>query len=168
MLVRRRRDSEGAPTAPHVPNGRYPEEEANNGPPSVADRIPDRAAAVPPAPQGPPPVATEGGPPPTTLKRGQMRRRLRYLRRLRELALRDIGGFLVECRRFGRDRADLVEAKVAEAAEVDREVRTLERALETGPAFEELRQPGIGGACSECGTVFGSGDRFCAWCGHQL
>jgi hypothetical protein len=32
----------------------------------------------------------------------------------------------------------------------------------------EVRQAGIGGACPECGTVHGSVDRFCSWCGHQL
>jgi uncharacterized OB-fold protein len=32
----------------------------------------------------------------------------------------------------------------------------------------ELRQAGIGGACSNCGAVHGSADRYCAWCGNPL
>ena len=97
-----------------------------------------------------------------------MRRRARFLRRLRELQLRDIGGFMVECYRFGRQRPDLVEAKVKDALETDRELRTLERALAEDRPLEEVRQPGIGGSCPSCGAVHGSGDRFCAWCGNPL
>ena len=93
-----------------------------------------------------------------------MRRRARYLRQLRELQLRDIGGFMVELHRFGREQPDLVKEKVAAAADTQRELR----ALEDGQALSEMREAGIGGACPECGTVHGSVDRFCAWCGHQL
>jgi hypothetical protein len=39
-------------------------------------------------------------------ERGRMRRRARYLRRLRELQMRDIGGFVLELHRFHRDRPD--------------------------------------------------------------
>src|SRR5438270_13971511 len=98
----------------------------------------------------------------------QMRRRVRYLRRLRELQLRDIGGFLVELHRFDRQRPDLVTEKVSAAAHTDRELRTLERALQERRPLSEIREPGIGGACAECGTVHGSADRFCAWCGSRL
>ena len=97
-----------------------------------------------------------------------MRRRARFLRQLRELQLRDIGGFLVECHRLGRPRADLVEAKLKDALETDRELRTLERALAEDRPRDEVRQPGIGGSCSNCGAVHGSGDRFCSWCGNRL
>ena len=97
-----------------------------------------------------------------------MRRRVRFLRQLRELQLRDIGGFLVECYRFGRPRPDLAEAKVKEALDTDWELRTLERALGEDRPLDEVRQPGIGGSCAGCGTVHGSGDRFCCWCGRRL
>ena len=100
--------------------------------------------------------------------RAQLRRRIRYLRQLRELQLRDIGGFLVESQRFGRAREDLVQAKVQEAALTDRELRSLETALGENKSLEEIRRSGIGGSCPECGNVFGSGDRFCAWCGQKL
>jgi uncharacterized OB-fold protein len=32
----------------------------------------------------------------------------------------------------------------------------------------DVREPGIGGACSACGTVHGSADRYCSWCGREL
>jgi hypothetical protein len=97
-----------------------------------------------------------------------MRRRARYLRRLRELQLRDIGGFVVELHRFGRDRPDLVKAKVEAAVGTDDELCALEGALGERGSVTELREPGIGGACPACGTVHGSADRYCSWCGRKL
>jgi glutathione S-transferase len=101
-------------------------------------------------------------------ERSRMRRRARYLRRLRELQLRDIGGFVLELRRFGRERPDLLKEKVEAAAETDRELRALEHELGHGRAVTELREPGIGGACAGCGAVHGSADRYCSWCGREL
>ncbi len=46
------------------------------------------------------------------LTRGRVRRRVRYLRRLRELQLRDLGGFVVELQRLGRERPELVREKL--------------------------------------------------------
>ena len=112
--------------------------------------------------------ASDADRPPGWLARSRIRRRARYLRRLRELQLRDIGGFVLELHRFGRARPDLVDAKVQAAAQTDRELRALEGALDEGGATIELREPGIGGACSECGTVHGSEDRYCSWCGRKL
>jgi hypothetical protein len=105
---------------------------------------------------------------PGLAERTQMRRRARYLRQLRELQLRDIGGFVVELHRFGRQQPDLVQEKVLAAAQTHTELRSLEDALEENTQLGEVRKAGIGGACSQCGTVHGSSDRFCAWCGHQL
>jgi hypothetical protein len=82
--------------------------------------------------------------------------------------LRDIGGFVVELYRFGRDRPDLLQAKLEGAASTERELRALERALDEELPIAELRQAGIGGACSNCGAVYGSADRYCAWCGNPL
>ena len=101
-------------------------------------------------------------------ERSRIRRRARYLRRLRELQLRDIGGFVLELHRFGRERPELVKEKVEAAAETDRELRALEHALPDGRPVAELREPGIGGACPGCGAIHGSSDRYCSWCGRQL
>jgi hypothetical protein len=127
-----------------------------------------------PDPEPPPelePEATPGPEPgsvPGFVERGRMRRRARYLRRVREVQLRDIGGFVLELHRFGRTRADLVQAKVLGAAATDSELRALEQALGEQHRLRELREPGIGGACDRCGAVYGSGDRFCATCGVAL
>ncbi len=140
----------------------------------------DAAPACPepaPAPEPPAPAAALLKPeaalpatsePPTFLSRGRIRRRARYLRRLREIQLRDIGGFMLELHRFGPQRPDLVEAKLFGAAETDHELRALERALGEPVPVRELREAGIGGACLKCGAVYGSGDRFCGWCGTPV
>jgi hypothetical protein len=105
---------------------------------------------------------------PGFLERGRMRRRARYLRQLREVQLRDIGGFMLELQRFGRAQPDLVQAKLAGAASTDSELRALERALGDEQPLRELRAAGIGGACPRCRAVFGSSDRYCASCGESL
>jgi hypothetical protein len=97
-----------------------------------------------------------------------MRRRARYLRQLRELQLRDIGGFMVELHRFGRQQPGLMQEKVLAATQTQSELRSLHGALHQNTPLGEVREAGIGGACGECGTVYGSSDRFCAWCGRQL
>jgi hypothetical protein len=127
-------------------------------------------------PQPAPTAGADAGPtdepevtePASVLERGRIRRRARYLRQLREVQLRDIGGFALELHRYGHRRDDLVDAKVAVAAATDRELRALERALTRTVALRELRDAGIGGACAKCGAVHGSADRFCAACGTPL
>ena len=101
-------------------------------------------------------------------ERGQIRRRVRFLRKLRELQLRDLGGFMVEQHRLGHENPRVVRDKLAGAAATDRELRTLERALEERRPLRGIREPGVGGACPDCGTVHGSADRFCSWCGRTL
>jgi hypothetical protein len=101
-------------------------------------------------------------------ERSRMRRRVRYLRRLRELQLRDLGGFLLEQKRLGRENPQVLQTKLEGAADTDRELQALEEALEERRSLREVREPGVGGACSSCGTVHGSADRFCSWCGQRL
>jgi hypothetical protein len=107
-------------------------------------------------------------PSPGLLSRGRVRRRVRYLRRLREVQLRDLGGFVVELQRLGRDRPELVREKVAGALRTDIELRTLAGSLGSEEPLREIRQAGIGGACEHCGAIHGSTDRFCASCGAPL
>jgi hypothetical protein len=128
------------------------------------DETPEVVLPPEPAPQ----LDSTEIPVPNLRERGRIRRRARYLRRLREVHLRDIGGFMVELNRFQRDRPDLVAAKIEGAAQIDRELRALQLALASEQPLRELREAGIGGACENCGAVHGSGDRFCAACGRPL
>ena len=99
--------------------------------------------------------------------RGRLRRRLRFLRRTRELAFRDIGGLIFDMRRFGRDRPDLVESKINALAAVDQELRALERVLDDRRPIHELREPGIT-SCARCGALHASDSNFCPNCGLQI
>lgn len=99
--------------------------------------------------------------------RGRLRRRLRFLRRARELAFRDVGGLIFDMRRFDRDRPDLVEAKIGALAAVDQELRALERALDDRRPIHELREPGLS-SCPRCGALHASEDNFCPRCGLQF
>ena len=106
----------------------------------------------------------------TTPRRGALRRRLRYLRRVREVLLRDLGGLVFEVHR------------AASAAPADRARRgKLERArrgrpgaarargvLDDRPPASIVREPGIGGTCPRCGELHGSDARFCSSCGTPL
>jgi NADH pyrophosphatase NudC (nudix superfamily) len=100
--------------------------------------------------------------------RGRLQRRARYLRHLREVQIRDLGGFVLELHRFGTWRGDLVGLKVGEAAATDRELRALESVLSEQRPLHEVREAGIGGACGHCGAIYGSVDRFCAACGTPV
>ncbi|MCW2990483.1 MAG: zinc ribbon protein, partial [Solirubrobacterales bacterium] len=106
-------------------------------------------------------------PNPSFLTRGKLRRRLRYLRRVREIGFRDLGGLVFDLDRFGRDRADLVELKLAGLKSIDAELRALEVALEDFTDAEELLEPGIS-ACAKCGALLGSEARFCPSCGTPV
>jgi hypothetical protein len=99
--------------------------------------------------------------------RGRLRRRLRFLRRARELAFRDVGGLIFDMRRFGRDRPDLVDAKLGALAAVDQELRALERVLDDRRPIHELREPGLS-SCPRCGALHASEDNFCPRCGLQF
>ena len=100
-------------------------------------------------------------------QRTRMRRRLRYLRRLRELAFRDLGGLVFDLHRFGRDRNDLVTAKLEALANIDRELRTLQETLADRRDFTDLREAGIA-ACARCGTLHDTDANYCPGCGTTL
>lgn len=119
------------------------------------------AAEVPAGADSIPPAA------PTFLTRSKLRRRLRYLRRVREIGFRDLGGLVFDLDRFGRERPDLVELKLAGLKSIDAELRALEVALDDRRADEELFEPGVA-ACARCGTLHGSEARFCPSCGTPV
>jgi hypothetical protein len=99
--------------------------------------------------------------------RGRLRRRLRHLRRVRELGFRDVGGLVFDLHRFGRTNDELVAGKLTALEAVDRELRALEVALDDQRPVTELREPGIG-ACPRCGELHGTEARFCPACGLEL
>jgi hypothetical protein len=99
--------------------------------------------------------------------RARIRRRLRYLRRYRELAFRDLGGLVFDLHRFGRERPDLVAQKLGGLATVDRELRALETALRDRQDITQLREAGIA-ACTRCQTLHDTDANFCPGCGSAL
>lgn len=104
---------------------------------------------------------------PSFRDRGRLRRRLRYLRRVRELGFRDLGGLAFDLHRFRRRNDELVLGKLAALDAVDRELRAIERVLSDRRDIIELREPGIG-ACPRCGALHSSDANFCPQCGTQF
>src|SRR4051794_15846041 len=123
-------------------------------------RQPRDGAPAAPATQAPP-AATDPDAPqrPSFRDRGRMRRRLRYLRRVRELGFRDLGGLVFDQHRFDRRDEALVDTKVSALAQVDGELRAIERALHDERPLTELREAGIS-ACARCGALIASDARF--------
>ncbi|HZO36228.1 MAG TPA: zinc ribbon domain-containing protein [Solirubrobacteraceae bacterium] len=159
LLNRIRRRRSGMPSEPE-------RLDTSPAPPEVAP------SALPPEPAPPEPAPPEPAPPepferPGFRARGQLRRRLRYLRRVRELALRDIGGLVADLDRFGRSRDDLVRAKLDALTAIDAEHRVLASALDDDATYVELREVGIA-ACPGCGALLASDARFCSACGTRV
>jgi hypothetical protein len=144
---------------------------------AVAERLYARTRVAPEqagatevvAPPVEPEFPREGpSPSPPFVERARMRRRARYLRALKEIQLRDIGGFALELYRFSELRPELMAAKLRGASVTDNELRALEHGLDERSTIRELREAGIGGACEHCGAVHGASDRYCATCGEPL
>ncbi|WP_324909028.1 zinc ribbon domain-containing protein [Baekduia sp.] len=130
----------------------------------------DQPTAVHPPPEAlPAGVAPEDVAPsrPSFRDRARLRRRLRYLRRVRELGFRDLGGLAFDLHRFRRRNDELVLGKLAALDAVDRELRAIERVLDERRDIIELREPGVA-ACPRCGALHGSDAHFCPQCGTQF
>jgi hypothetical protein len=111
--------------------------------------------------------------PAASASRGRLRRRLRYLRAVRDLLLRDLGGFMYEIHRSAggapqEPQRKLAESKARRIETVDAEVRALEAHLAEPHAGAVLREPGVGGLCPECGELHASDAQYCARCGAPL
>jgi hypothetical protein len=132
--------------------------------PTVAGPVPHEPSQPLPAGVAPQDVVPAR---PSFRDRGRLRRRLRYLRRVRELGFRDLGGLVFDLHRFGHRRDELVLGKLHALDAVDRELRALERVLDERRDIIELREPGIAG-CPRCGVLHGSDARFCPQCGTQF
>ncbi len=108
---------------------------------------------------------------PTTQRRGRLRRRLRQLRGVRELLLRDLGGLVFEVHRSGQADSEthgrLVAEKLGRMAVVDAELHDLEARLDDRRGLV-VREPGISGTCPSCGELHGSDARFCWACGTPV
>jgi hypothetical protein len=113
----------------------------------------------------PPPAPADGGRATSFLERAVLRRRIRFLRRRRELALHDLGGFVYETHRLGESRPELTAQKLDEVDAIDGELATLERALALGEELIVLHEPGIS-SCIHCSTIHDSAARFCPSCGR--
>lgn len=133
--------------------------------PRTSDPVP--VLPPPTGPAGLEPQDPAAPPEPSFRDRGRLRRRLRHLRRVRELGFRDLGGLVFDLHRFGRRGDELVAQKLNALAAVDLELRALERALDDRRPFHELREPGIA-ACPRCSAIHGSDARFCPSCGTGL
>ena len=113
-------------------------------------------------------------PPDAGSRRGRMRRRVRYLRRVREVLLRDLGGFFYEVHRTAGGHQNsahrtILETKTGRLSAIDGELAALEAHLgEPRPAQAVVREPGVGGACPRCGELHGSDAHWCAHCGMPL
>lgn len=171
-------DDTSAPAPDAAPAA--PADGASAPAPDAAPTAPaDGASAPPPAGESTTPADASPAPDETTAddaaprrpgfrERGRMRRRLRYLRNLRELQVRDLGGLVFDLRRFERKRDDLVAQKLDQLRACDDELHALELALGERRELRDLREPGIGGTCPRCFAIFGSADRFCSSCGAAL
>jgi hypothetical protein len=151
---------------PRPPRRRAKRPQATDDAPSTGAEVEttvDQSAV----PAGAEPADPTAPPKPTFRHRGRLRRRLRFLRRVRELGFRDLGGLVFDQHKFDRPNEELVLGKVAALAAVDAELRALEDALDDRRAITELREPGLS-ACPRCGTLHGSDARFCPSCGLAL
>jgi ribosomal protein L40E len=137
--------------------------------PTMVVPAPLPAPSPPPSEPLPAGLAPEDVAPtrPSFRDRGRLRRRLRYLRRVRELGFRDLGGLAFDLHRFRRRNDELVLGKLAALDAVDRELRAIERVLDERRDIIELREPGVA-ACPRCGALHGSDARFCPQCGTQF
>lgn len=171
LPLRRRRPADPIPGAEPVPEPALPlppEATAVHTPVPVVDGDrPDPVQTVDPdAPAGlePAPVAPAA---PSFRERGRLRRRLRYLRRVRELGFRDLGGLAFDLHRFDRHSPELIAGKLAALGAVDGELRALEAMLGDREELVILREAGIA-ACVRCAALHGSDARFCPHCGLAL
>jgi uncharacterized OB-fold protein len=165
QVIRRRR---AEPPAADVGAGHAATEAPTEVQPSADAGATDAASQQPATEETPASNAPAGQDPdpgsPSFRHRGRLRRRLRYLRRVRELGFRDLGGLVFDQHRFAQANEELVRGKVNALAAVDQELRALERALDDRRPITELREPGIS-ACPRCGGLHGSEARYCPSCG---
>jgi ribosomal protein L40E len=167
-VIRRRRsesdanETDAAQPATEAPTEAQPTVDPGSAAaaPAVSQTPPTEESPAEQVPAGQEPVPER----PTFRNRGRLRRRLRYLRRVRELGFRDLGGLVFDQHKFASINDELVRGKLTALAAVDSELRALEHALDDRRALTELREPGIS-VCPRCGALHGSDARYCPSCG---
>jgi hypothetical protein len=152
---------EGAPTTAETSGG-----DASS---ARTSELPVTAPAIHADPHTPAGLDTAEAAAAPTGRRGRLRRRLRYLRRARELMLRDLGGLLYEVHRTGGGdvaaHSGVIRPKVERLSSLDAEAAAIESALGAPRAEDVVFQPGVGGTCGFCGELYGSAARYCSNCG---
>jgi hypothetical protein len=136
-------------------------------PKRAAEKARSTAAGSPvPAGQEPPPPGAEAGP--SVGDRREMRRRARKAAHLREALVRELGALVAEMNRLGRSNDELVTRKAREIDALDRQLTGLADALGERQTVGQVVLAGIAGSCAGCGTILGTGDRFCSHCGRAV
>jgi hypothetical protein len=98
-------------------------------------------------------------------ERGRLRRRLRSLKAVRARQRAELGTLVFDARkRANGSRPEVVERRAAEAAEVERQVREIQHAVDAHADTRDLAT-GVAGSCASCGTLLSTEDRFCPSCG---
>jgi ribosomal protein L40E len=175
-VIRRRRaerPAEGVEAAQAATQAQPTAGLASTQPPPAPDQpAPAEGDAAPLAAEQQPAADLPAGQEPVPARlsfrqRGRLRRRLRYLRRVRELGFRDLGGLVFDQHRFSQANEALVHGKLSALGAVDGELRALEHALDDRRSLTELREPGVS-VCSRCGALHGSEARFCPSCGTPV
>jgi hypothetical protein len=92
---------------------------------------------------------------------------VRFLRKARELAYRDLGGLVFNLHRFGQRNDALVLAKLTTLDHIDTELRAIEDSLGERQPVTVLREAGIT-ACPRCTAIHASEDNFCPNCGMPM
>jgi len=129
--------------------------------PPVAGDAPTRVDAPQVAASPDPLAAAAAGPG----ERGRLRRRLRRLKAVRARQRVELGTLVFDARkRANGSRPEVVERRAAEAAEVERQVREIQHAVDAHADTRDLAT-GVAGSCASCGTLLSTEDRFCPSCG---
>jgi hypothetical protein len=92
---------------------------------------------------------------------------VRFLRKARELAYRDLGGLVFNLHRFAQRNDALVIAKLGTLTHIDAELRSLETTLKEHQPVTVLREAGVT-ACPRCAAIHSGEDRFCPNCGLSM
>ena len=102
--------------------------------------------------------AKEAGIAPRRAPAGVLRRERRALLKAREVALRDLGGLLVEMYRRGSFRDDLLSERAAGIVGIDARLAEIEELLHAGRKVPRC----------ECGAPILRGSHFCPNCGRSF